>query len=71
MSELECGWRQIRSRALKLAHQKIREEERRLGRQLTEREFRGLLSRTLKEEFEKAFEACQVSGDEEAQEGSE
>ena len=66
MGEQEvCGWRTLRSLAMRRVHQRIREEEKRLGRELTEPEFRSILSRVLGEELRRAFAACQTAKAEE------
>jgi len=65
MERSACGWRTIRSLAMKRVHERIREEERRLGRELSEKEFRSLLSKTLAEELRQAFIECRTGEGEE------
>jgi len=68
MNEQICGWRTVRRLAMQRVHERIREEEKRLGRELTEPEFRSLLSRALSEELRRAFTTCQT---EKSEEGAE
>lgn len=53
-----CGWRTIRREAMKRIHQLIKEQETQLQRELTETEFRELLSRELKRAYEEAYKTC-------------
>jgi len=66
MEEKACGWRTVRSLAMKRVHQRIREEGRHLGRELTEAEFQSLISKALSEELQRAFIACQPEKSNEA-----
>jgi len=58
---MSCGWREVRRQAFRLAHQKIRQKENELGRELTEDEFRQILRATLREEYARAIAECQMT----------
>jgi len=55
-----CGWRTIRKQAMHKVHERIKQREAELGRELSEDEFRDILRITLREEFKKAFEECKA-----------